>query len=109
MGDVAMTVPVIRALTKQYPACKITVLSKPFLRPLFDEMPQVSFFEAQVNTKHKGIIGLYKLYRELKKEKITHIADFHNVLRSKILRTLFFLSGKWCPHTGMAPPVGTNA
>ena len=94
MGDVAMTVPVIRALTKQYPACKITVLSKPFLRPLFDEMPQVSFFDAQVNTKHKGIIGLYKLYRELKKEKITHIADFHNVLRSKLLRALFILSGK---------------
>ena len=94
MGDVAMTVPVIRALTKQYPACKITVLSKPFLKPLFDEMPQVSFFDAQVNTKHKGIIGLYKLYRELKKEKITHIADFHNVLRSKLLRALFILSGK---------------
>jgi len=94
MGDVAMTVPVIRALTKQYPTCKITVLSKPFFRPLFDEMPQVSFFAAQVNTKHKGIIGLYKLYRELKKEKITHIADFHNVLRSKIVRALFILSGK---------------
>ena len=43
MGDVAMAVPVIRALTKQYPTCKITVLSKPFLRPLFDEMPQVFF------------------------------------------------------------------
>ena len=51
-------------------------------------------FDAQVNTKHKGIIGLYKLYRELKKEKITHIADFHNVLRSKLLRALFILSGK---------------
>lgn len=69
MGDVAMAVPVIRALTKQYPACKITVLSKPF-ETSFDEMPQVSFFDAQVNTKHKGIIGLYKLYRELKKEKL---------------------------------------
>ena len=94
MGDVAMTVPVIRALTTKYPDCKITVLSKPFFKPLFDTIPQVSFFAAQVNTKHKGIVGLFKLYRELKKEKITHIADFHNVLRSKILRSLFLFDGK---------------
>ena len=94
MGDVAMTVPVIRALTAKYPDCKITVLSKPFFKPLFDTIPQVSFFAAQVNTKHKGIVGLFKLYRELKKEKITHIADFHNVLRSKILRSLFLFDGK---------------
>ncbi|MDG1423815.1 MAG: glycosyltransferase family 9 protein, partial [Flavobacteriaceae bacterium] len=37
-----------------------------------------------------------KLYRELKKENITHVADFHNVLRSKILRTLFIFDGKPC-------------
>lgn len=96
MGDVAMTVPVIRALTEKHPECKITVLSKPFFKPLFDKIPQVSFFAAQVNTKHKGILGLFKLYRELKKENITHVADFHNVLRSKILRTLFIFNGNPC-------------
>lgn len=91
-----MAVPVIRALTEKHPECKITVLSKPFFKPLFDKIPQVSFFAAQVNTKHKGILGLFKLYRELKKENITHVADFHNVLRSKILRTLFIFDGKPC-------------
>ena len=96
MGDVAMSIPVIRALTEKHPECKITVLSKPFFKPLFDKIPQVSFFAAQVNTKHKGILGLFKLYRELKKENITHVADFHNVLRSKILRTLFIFDGKPC-------------
>ena len=58
MGDVAMAVPVIRALTEKHPECKITVLSKPFFKPLFDKIPQVSFFAAQVNTKHKGITPL---------------------------------------------------
>ena len=94
IGDVAMSVPVIRAFTEQYPNCKITIVSKPFLRPLFDGIPNVSFFAAEVTKNHKGIIGLFRLFLELKKQKITHIADFHNVLRSKILRTLFFLSGK---------------
>ncbi len=91
-----MSIPVIRALTEKHPECKITVLSKPFFKPLFDKIPQVSFFAAQVNTKHKGILGLFKLYRELKKENITHVADFHNVLRSKILRTLFIFNGNPC-------------
>lgn len=96
MGDVAMTVPVVKALTQQYPHCKVTIVSKSFFKPLFDDIPQVSFFAAQVDTKHKGVLGLYQLYRELKKERITHVADFHNVLRSKIIRTLFIFEGKPC-------------
>lgn len=32
MGDVAMTVPVIQSLAKQYPKVRITVLSRPFAR-----------------------------------------------------------------------------
>lgn len=96
MGDVAMAVPVIKALTHQHPFCKVTIVSKPFFKPLFDEIPQVSFFAAQVDSKHKGIVGLFKLYRELRKEKITHVADFHNVLRSKIIKTLFTFEGKLC-------------
>ena len=61
MGDVAMAVPVIKALTHQHPFCKVTIVSKPFFKPLFDEIPQVSFFAAQVDSKHKGILGLFKL------------------------------------------------
>lgn len=86
MGDVAMTVPVVRALIDQHPTCKVTVLSKPFLQPLFEDIPNVHFYAADVKGKHKGIPGLYQLSKELKQLGITHVADFHNVLRSKILR-----------------------
>ena len=92
MGDVAMTVPVIRALVNQHPNCKITVLSKPFLKPLFEGISNVSFYEADVKGKHKGIIGIYRLFRSLQKLDITHIADFHNVVRSKILRKFFAMT-----------------
>jgi ADP-heptose:LPS heptosyltransferase len=85
MGDVAMTVPVIRALVQQHPTVQITFLSKPFLKPLFENMDNVSFYAAQVKGKHKGFYGLYKLYRELRALPITEVADLHNVLRSKIL------------------------
>ncbi|WP_406685673.1 glycosyltransferase family 9 protein [Seonamhaeicola sp. MEBiC1930] len=91
MGDVAMTVPVLRALVKQYPNVKITVLTKAFFTPFFRDLPNVSVFSADVKGKHKGILGLLKLSKELKKLKIDAVADLHNVLRSNVLK--FFLIG----------------
>lgn len=90
MGDVAMSVPVLRAFVKQNPTVKITVLSRAFLKPLFSGIKNVDFYVADVNKKHKGVLGLYRLSKELKQLDIDAIADIHNVLRSKILR--FFLS-----------------
>lgn len=92
MGDVAMTVPVIKAFVYQNPTVKITVISKPFLKPLFNNIPNVYFLPAEVTNKHKGIVGLFRLFKELKKQNITHFADLHNVLRSKILRIFFYFS-----------------
>ena len=94
MGDVAMTVPVIRALLDQHPDVKITFLSKAFLKPLFDDVPNVNFYAADVKNTHKGVLGLHQLSKELKQLNITHIADLHNVLRSKILRSFFKFSLK---------------
>ena len=94
MGDVAMSVPVIRAFVEQHPDVKITVLSKPFLKPLFNDIKNVEFYAADVTNKHKGFFGIYKLYKELKLLNIDAVADLHNVLRSKILRTFFQLSFK---------------
>lgn len=93
MGDVAMTIPVLRAFQKQYPDIKLTVLSREFFNPFFKDLKNVEFFPADLKGKHKGILGLYKLSKELKDLKIDAIADLHNVLRSKILK-LFLLETK---------------
>ena len=84
MGDVAMTIPVVRALLEKHPEIKITFLSKAFLKPLFDDVPNVTFYAADVKNNHKGVLGLHKLSKELKQLNITHVADLHNVLRSKM-------------------------
>ncbi|PWH84576.1 ADP-heptose--LPS heptosyltransferase RfaF [Algibacter marinivivus] len=86
MGDVAMTVPVLRALTKQHPELKITVLTRAFFSPFFRDLEHVEVFPADVKGEHKGIFGLYKLARQLNKKKFYVIADLHNVLRSKMLK-----------------------
>jgi len=89
MGDVAMTVPILQVLTATYPELKITFVSRPFLKPLFANIKNVDFFAVDLKGKHKGIFGLYKLFKELKALNITAVADIHNVLRSKILRLYF--------------------
>ncbi|MFN8326033.1 glycosyltransferase family 9 protein [Flavobacterium sp.] len=94
MGDVAMTVPVIRALIEQNANVKITVVSRPFFKPFFDGIPNVDFFAVDVKERHKGFFGLLKLYADLQQLNIDAVADLHNVLRSQIIRTLFSLSGK---------------
>ncbi|MGB2128650.1 MAG: glycosyltransferase family 9 protein [Flavicella sp.] len=90
MGDVAMAALVVKAACQQNPNLKITVLSRAFLKPLFEEIPNISFYAIDTKKKHKGLLGIFNLYKELRHLKIDAIADLHNVLRSKILRSLFW-------------------
>ena len=93
MGDVAMTVPVLKSLTDKYPELQITVLTKEFFKPIFDGLDNVAVHLAEVSDKHKGIYGLWKLYLELRFLKIDAVADLHNVLRSNILKQFFRIDG----------------
>ncbi len=93
MGDVAMTIPVLSALTQQYPTLKITVLTKTFFAPMFAQLENVEVFEADVKGRHKGVFGLYNLYKELRAHGIDAVADLHNVLRSKVLKRYFSFGG----------------
>lgn len=98
-GDVAMTVPVVTSLARQYPDMDITVLSKPFMQPLYAEAPANVHFRGVDVSRYKGPAGLYRLFRELKREgNYDAVADLHDVLRSKVLRTLFLLSGAKVAH-----------
>ena len=91
MGDVAMTVPVLRALSQQFPDVKITILTREFFKPFFRDLPNVTVFSADVMGEHSGVFGLYQLSKQLRKLDIDAIADLHNVLRSNILK--YFFSG----------------
>ncbi|MET0760622.1 MAG: glycosyltransferase family 9 protein [Flavobacterium sp.] len=94
MGDVAMTVPVIRAFVNQNPEVQITFISRPFFKPFFEGIPNVTFFAFDTKVRHKGFFGLLRLFKDLKPLDIDAFADLHNVLRSKVVRNLFVLSGK---------------
>lgn len=87
MGDVAMVVPVLRAVTEQHPELKITVLTKPLFKSFFRDLKTVEVVPLAVKGAHKGVLGLYKFARTLNRShKFYAIADLHNVLRSKVLK-----------------------
>lgn len=89
LGDVAMCLPVLRCLTQAYPDVRLTILTRERFTPLFDELPNVDFVIPELYGKHKGIRGLYRLFKTLKQLRPTHIADLHQVLRTKVLMTYF--------------------
>lgn len=95
-GDVAMTVPVLHSFQKAFPSVQLTILTNKKLKPLFTGV-RASFFFAETKGQHKGMPGLFRLFRQLKdtkdERKIDAVADLHNVLRSQVIRTLFFFKG----------------
>ena len=94
MGDVAMIVPVLKVFNKTYPEIHLTVLSRTFFKPLFEDLKNITFLEAALEDKHKGIIGLIRLYKKIKSLNIDAVADLHNVIRSNILSKLLKFYGK---------------
>jgi len=93
MGDVAMSVPVIKTFVAAHPEVKITILTRAFFAPFFSDIPNVTVFVPDLNKKHNGFLGIWKLSRELLKLNIDAVADLHDVLRSNILIQLLRLKG----------------
>ncbi|MFC0771744.1 glycosyltransferase family 9 protein [Terrimonas alba] len=94
MGDVAMTVPVLQQLLQQNPDLQITVLTQNLFAPLFEPLERTNIYVAETKGRHKGLGGLFTLFKELKKRyHFDAVADLHNVLRSKLISFFFRASG----------------
>jgi len=94
MGDVALTTPVIRAVRKTYPDVELVLLTREAFKPLLRSVNGLSLFHPDLKNRHKGLSGIYRLYRDITaRGKIDYVIDLHDVLRSKILRTIFWFSG----------------
>lgn len=94
MGDVAMTVPVIKEVLKQNPDLQITYVSRPGFAEFFSGIPRLNYFSADFDLLYNGFAGPLKLYKQLRKTaQYEAVADLHNSLRSKFIRRLFWLIG----------------
>jgi ADP-heptose:LPS heptosyltransferase len=94
MGDVALTTPVLRAMRQQYPDVELVLLTRPLFRPFFYSFEGLILFDTDLKNRHKGFFGLVCLYMDLRRTgRFDKVIDLHDVLRSKILRLLFRLTG----------------
>lgn len=93
IGDVALTIPVLLQFKKQYPEVKLTMAAPKMYRPLIEPLG-IGFIDTHFKKKHKGLPGLRRLYRTIRKEvNPDMVIDLHSVLRTHVLQTFFRLRG----------------
>lgn len=94
MGDVALLAPVVQAFTSRYPNVRITVVTRPKFAVFFAQFPNVHVVGADVNGRHKGLAGLFRLFQELRKiPPFDLLVDANENLRSAVLKRLFRMAG----------------
>jgi ADP-heptose:LPS heptosyltransferase len=94
MGDVALTLPALRAVTEQHDDIEILLVTRSAFRPFFSNTQRLNVYTADLRHRHRGIVGLLRLFRELSATgKFDYIIDLHDVFRSRVLRFLFRLKG----------------
>lgn len=91
MGDVAMTIPVMKQVLDAYPDLTIVFVTNKNWGALCQGIPRLIFVPADVKGEHKGVNGLFRLFRSIRAQfpGIRAMADLHQVLRSQILRSFF--------------------
>ncbi len=94
MGDVALTIPVLKAVRKKYPSLQITMVTRKSFSPFFSSVEGIDLLFSDFRQRHKGLAGIFRLLRDIKdRYEPDHIIDLHDVLRSKLLRFLFRITG----------------
>ena len=94
MGDVLLTVPAIQGVIQANPDLEITLVTQKIYAPFFNGIPRVRLLFPEFKGRHKGIIGLLKLYADLKKEgPFEAVIDLHGVIRTRIIGFLFKKTG----------------
>lgn len=92
-GDVAMLVPVLKEFLAQNLEVQMVMVSRKGFSDLFEGIERLKFHGVDV-ADYKGIVGLKKLYQELRAAyNIDKVADLHDVIRSKILNRFFRFGG----------------
>ena len=95
MGDAAMTSPVVDSVCRSHADVHVTMLSDPMFEPFFARHPNFRFVGTDIRRQRSGLTRLWRLFRTLSKtDDFDTVIDLHDVLRTKVLRAFFRLSGR---------------
>lgn len=95
IGDVAMTVPVVKAAALANPDVQFVMVSRPFAKDFYDGIADnVEFVGMDLKEKrYKGLLGMEHVYQDLHRLQPDLVADLHDVLRTKYARLRFRMTG----------------
>ena len=93
MGDVVLTMPILKSVLKSNPELQMDVLTRKSFQVFFKHIERLNIREENIDLEFKSLTGLVHLFNQLRKEKYDLVIDLHGSLRSKILCYLFYLSG----------------
>ena len=88
MGDVAMVSPVLRELLENNKNYKISVLTNFQFFPFFRAFNDVDLISFNKKKQHKGLFGMFRLFKEIKKLDVDYVVDLHEVLRTNFLKAV---------------------
>ena len=89
IGDAVMTMPALRALRKELPDTKISLLVKPWVAPLFENNPFIDDI-ILYEDKYTGISGKFRLSSVLRTRSFCSSVLFQNAFDAALIA---FLSG----------------
>jgi len=83
IGDVILTMPALDVLRQEFPEAKITVMSGPRPKEVFEDDPAAG--RVIVFDKHASLKDNIKLFNDLRKEKFDMVIDFRNSFLGAVL------------------------
>lgn len=89
IGDAVMTTPAVRAIRKNFPGARISLLAKPWVAPVFDHSPHVDeIIIYDVNGRHQGIGGPIRLARDLNAYRFDAAILLQNAIEAALIAFL---------------------
>ena len=86
IGDAVMTTPAVRAIRKNFPDARISILTKPWVAPVFSNSPYVDNLLIYGDAgKHKGLSGKLRLARELKEYRFDAAILLQNAFEAALI------------------------
>jgi len=89
IGDAIMTIPAVRSVRRNYPHAEITLMALPWVADVFRASPDVDrIFLYQKNGRHHGLMGKFRLARDLKREGFDAAILLQNAFEAALVTSL---------------------
>ncbi|TSA33711.1 MAG: lipopolysaccharide heptosyltransferase family protein, partial [Porphyromonadaceae bacterium] len=93
MGDVLLTLPVMLGILSSNPDLQLVFVTRKKFIPYFSGIDRLIVIPFDPDGPHKGLPGLWRLFREIRRYPFSSVVDLHGILRTWLLDALFLLTG----------------